>query len=153
MRADDCPLVCINPAFTAVTGYSEAEALGRNCRFLQPPGEAGPVRAAIKAYLNDPGVDNGRFIIPNCRRDGTPILNLVYMAKLHHNASPAFVLGSQFVVTAENGRSELYDRALSESLDQIRDLFSGSEWTLLGSTEALASSLAIIARYYLEQGS
>jgi len=31
----DNPIVFVNPAFTELTGYSSAEAIGRNCRFLQ----------------------------------------------------------------------------------------------------------------------
>ena len=33
----DCPMIYVNPAFLTMTGYSEAESLGRNCRFLQGP--------------------------------------------------------------------------------------------------------------------
>lgn len=33
----DNPIVYANPAFSVMTGYSEAEILGRNCRFLQGP--------------------------------------------------------------------------------------------------------------------
>ena len=33
----DNPIVFVNSAFTELTGYSSAEAIGRNCRFLQGP--------------------------------------------------------------------------------------------------------------------
>ena len=33
----DCPIVYANPAFLALSGYTEAEVLGHNCRFLQGP--------------------------------------------------------------------------------------------------------------------
>ncbi|WP_371418538.1 PAS domain-containing protein [Acidisoma sp. S159] len=33
----DYPLIFVNRAFTALTGFSEKEVLGRNCRFLQGP--------------------------------------------------------------------------------------------------------------------
>ncbi len=33
-RAEDLPLVWVNPAFTTTTGYPAEEVLGRNCRFL-----------------------------------------------------------------------------------------------------------------------
>ena len=33
----DNPIVFVNPAFTELTGYSSAESIGRNCRFLQGP--------------------------------------------------------------------------------------------------------------------
>nr|WP_290228261.1 PAS domain S-box protein [Trichocoleus desertorum] len=32
---DDNPIIYVNPAFSRITGYSVAEVLGRNCRFLQ----------------------------------------------------------------------------------------------------------------------
>ena len=35
--ADDIPLVFVNNAFIKLTGYSEEEVIGRNCRFLQGP--------------------------------------------------------------------------------------------------------------------
>ena len=33
----DNPIIDLNPAFERLTGYARAEALGRNCRFLQGP--------------------------------------------------------------------------------------------------------------------
>ena len=32
-----CPIIYANPAFSVLSGYSEAEILGHNCRFLQGP--------------------------------------------------------------------------------------------------------------------
>ncbi|MGR3491843.1 MAG: PAS domain-containing protein [Shimia sp.] len=37
-RLDDNPIVYVNRAFEDVTGYSQAAAVGRNCRFLQGEG-------------------------------------------------------------------------------------------------------------------
>ena len=34
-RSPDMPIVFASPQFYACTGYSAAEVLGRNCRFLQ----------------------------------------------------------------------------------------------------------------------
>jgi diguanylate cyclase (GGDEF)-like protein/PAS domain S-box-containing protein len=49
--APDMPIVFVNRTFTELTGYSESEVIGRNCRFLQGP-ETDPntierMRAAI----------------------------------------------------------------------------------------------------------
>ncbi len=33
----DTPLVYVSPGFEKMSGYSAAECLGRNCRFLQGP--------------------------------------------------------------------------------------------------------------------
>jgi PAS domain S-box-containing protein len=34
---DDNPIVYVNPAFEKLSGYTQTEAVGRNCRFLQGP--------------------------------------------------------------------------------------------------------------------
>src|SRR5579871_3276074 len=36
-RRPDMPLIFANPAFQRITGYTQEEVLGRNCRFLQGP--------------------------------------------------------------------------------------------------------------------
>jgi PAS domain S-box-containing protein len=74
-RADDMPLIVVNPAFTRMTGYPPQEVLGRNCRFLQGPetDPAGP--AAIRAAL-DAGEEMTVTLL-NHRRDGTPFWNQV----------------------------------------------------------------------------
>jgi PAS domain-containing protein len=36
-RRHDCPIVYASPTFYRLTGYSEDEVVGRNCRFLQSP--------------------------------------------------------------------------------------------------------------------
>lgn len=37
MTIPGCPMICVNEAFCAITGYTREEAEGRNCRFLQGP--------------------------------------------------------------------------------------------------------------------
>lgn len=72
MRPDQ-PLIYVNEGFERLTGYSPAEALGRNCRFLQ--GE-GTDRATIDVIRE--AVESGRECvveIQNYRKDGTPFWN------------------------------------------------------------------------------
>ena len=73
-RAND-PLVWVNPAFTRLTGYSPAEVVGRNCRFLQ--GDATD-RAAIDRIRRalDERVPITEVLL-NYRRDGTAFWNQV----------------------------------------------------------------------------
>jgi two-component system cell cycle sensor histidine kinase/response regulator CckA len=69
----DNPIVYVNPAFTRLTGFPAAEAVGRNCRFLQGP-ETDP---AAVASLRE-AVAAGRpceIEIRNHRRDGSPFWN------------------------------------------------------------------------------
>ncbi|GGL89786.1 PAS domain-containing protein [Nakamurella endophytica] len=74
----DQPLVYVNPAFERLTGYSAAEILGRNCRFLQGADTDPDQVAAIRQ-----AVDNGQEILTllrNYRRDGTAFWNELHMS-------------------------------------------------------------------------
>lgn len=69
----DNPLIFVSEEFERQTGYPAAEALGRNCRFLQGPGTDPRAVAAIHAALDaetEITVD-----ILNYRRDGRPFWN------------------------------------------------------------------------------
>jgi len=72
-QAPDLPLIYVNPAFERITGYAAAEALGRNCRFLQGPEREQPALEAIRAALRT-GTE-GRSLLRNYRKDGTPFWN------------------------------------------------------------------------------
>lgn len=147
----DCPLVGANPAFFEMSGYSADEVIGYNCRFLQPEGGAGPVRARMRRFLKQADALDGKFLIPNVTKGGEPFLNLVYMAKLQRDGETRLVLGSQFRVGKQiENKSEIYDRALKEDLRQLNLLTSENNWVVLGSLDALASSHSIIARTQYE---
>lgn len=148
---EDCPLIAINNRFTEVTGYPAEDVIGRNCRFLQPTGGAGPVRNDIRAFIDTPDRTEGRFLIANVTRDGTPFLNIVYLARLRGPNSEKFILGSQFNVDLDESRVLVYERSLRESLSDIRNLFSDHDWTMLGSMSAIANSAALIAQFRLDR--
>jgi len=65
----DNPISYANSAFTALTGYAEAEVIGRNCRFLQGPRTDPLVVREIHAAVAA-GVRIRRDIL-NYRKDGT----------------------------------------------------------------------------------
>ncbi len=72
-RLPDMPLIYVNPAFEAVTGYSRAETLGRNCRFLQGEDTDGAALAAIREAIAE---RRGVVVeLLNYRKDGTPFWN------------------------------------------------------------------------------
>jgi hypothetical protein len=93
-RRGDNPIEVANPAFCALTGYAEAEIVGRNCRFLAGPATepwlTEQIRAAIRArrpVLVD---------ILNYRRDGTAFRNGVMVTPLFDaDGELAWFLGSQ----------------------------------------------------------
>ncbi|CAK7208770.1 blue light receptor [Sporothrix curviconia] len=85
---NDCPIIYISDNFQHLTGYSNHEILGQNCRFLQAPDgrvEAGSRREFTdnKAVLNiKEKLMSGREVqqsLINYRKGGKPFLNLLTM--------------------------------------------------------------------------
>lgn len=93
-RRPDNPLEIVNPAFCTLTGYREAEILGRNCRFLTgqatDPGATAQLRSSIgerRPVLID---------ILNYRCDGRPFRNGVMITPLFAaDGEVEWFLGSQ----------------------------------------------------------
>ena len=80
-RAPDMPVTYINPAFERMTGYSAAEVLGRNCRFLQGKDTAQPALNELRAALQE-----GRgctVILSNYRKDGTHFWNELSISPIY----------------------------------------------------------------------
>ena len=130
-RRPDNPLEIANPAFCALTGYSEREILGRNCRFLAgeatEPWITDQIRSAIVArrpVLVD---------ILNYRRDGTPFRNGVLVTPLFdEDGQLAWFLGSQVELEpdspvqfdARRARAVSLVKALTERRRQVLELMS-----------------------------
>ncbi len=93
-RLKDNPIIACNAAFVVLTGYSENEIIGRNCRFL-----AGP---ATEPWLTETIRSGVRRHCPvlveilNYKRDGTPFRNAVLVAPtFDEKGELEFFLGSQ----------------------------------------------------------
>jgi len=99
MRKPDCPLIYVNSAFTAITGYSRELAIGYNCRFLQGPetdqAELNRIRAALKA--GDPY--SGELL--NYRLDGSSFWNrlTLYPLRISSSVDPDFYVSNQVDIT------------------------------------------------------
>nr|WP_246315707.1 SpoIIE family protein phosphatase [Kineococcus aurantiacus] len=79
-RTDDFPLVWVNPAFTATTGYAFEEAVGRNCRFLQGPGTDPAAPERMRAALES---GQGTTVtVLNYRKDGLAFWNQVALSPI-----------------------------------------------------------------------
>ena len=76
----DMPIIYVNPAFERITGYSQAEALGRNCRFLQG-NEHDPLQMEeIRRGLTQ--ARNVHVVLQNFRKDGQPFWNDLYISPI-----------------------------------------------------------------------
>jgi len=130
-RRADNPLEVINPAFSALTGYREAEIIGRNCRFLAgaatEPWLTERIREAIRSR-HSVLVD-----ILNYRRDGSPFRNGVLVTPLFDDEGElAWFLGSQVELgpnhepqfAARSARAAALVKALPQRRRQVLTLMA-----------------------------
>ncbi|TXR57439.1 SpoIIE family protein phosphatase [Quadrisphaera setariae] len=108
----DLPLVWVNPAFTAVTGYTFERAVGRNCRFLQGPGTDPAATRRMREALQ-----TGRSItqvLLNYRADGTAFWNQVAMSPVvDADGRVTHYVGIQTDVSGRIAADAERDRALA----------------------------------------
>jgi diguanylate cyclase (GGDEF)-like protein/PAS domain S-box-containing protein len=85
-RAEDMPLVYVNPTFERITGYQAEEVLGRNCRFLQgnPPDESNQ-QALEQIHQGLARGDEVSVMLRNYRKDGTPFWNDLYLSPIRND--------------------------------------------------------------------
>lgn len=93
-RRPDNPLELVNSAFCELTGYSEAEILGHNCRFLSGAWTESEPRAEMRAAIGE--ARSVLVDILNYRRDGSAFRNGVMITPLFDDeGNLEWFLGSQ----------------------------------------------------------
>lgn len=112
----DLPLVYVNPAFGAITGYALDDALGRNCRFLHGSDRDQPGLAELRA-----GLAEGRevsVVLRNYRRDGSLFWNELLVAPVLDDAGQLthFVGVQQDITEARRNEERLAFQALHDDL-------------------------------------
>ena len=115
----DNPIVFCNEAFQALTGYSQDEVLGRNCRFLQGQDSDPAVIAKIRA-----GVTSGESVsveILNYRKDGSTFWNALYLSPVRNDDGEIqFFFASQLDVSKHVAANERVSEQKSEVEEQVR---------------------------------
>ncbi len=74
----DLPITYVNPSFEALTGYSLAEVIGRNCRFLQGEHRDQPELPRVQAALRQG--EPVHVLLRNYRKDGSLFWNDLTLA-------------------------------------------------------------------------
>ena len=77
-RSPDLPIIYVNAKFEKISGYSAAEILGRNCRWLQGNDTDQPGLADIRNAIKNK--TNGYAKLRNYRKDGSMFINELFIS-------------------------------------------------------------------------
>lgn len=140
-KQDDAPIVFANRAFRALTGYSEDEIIGRNCRFLQGP-DTDPAKVAeIRRALENEDVVVVELL--NYRKSGTPFWNALHIGPIYDaDGELLYYFGSQWDVTDVHAAraEERHALAMSRELShRVKNMFAviGSIVNVTGRTRGI----------------
>lgn len=115
---EDNPIVYVNQAFTATTGYARSASIGRNCRFLQ--GE-GTDKASVDILRESVGAEQNVAVdILNYKANGQPFMNrLIVSPIVDTNGKTQYFVGIQKELrTGERAPSA---DEISEQLMEVQD--------------------------------
>jgi PAS domain S-box-containing protein len=142
----DNPIVYCNTAFENISGYSRAEIIGHNCRFLQQVDRGQKERAILRdAIVN--GLDC-KVEIRNYRKNGDLFWNELYMSPIkNEEGHVTHFIGVQNEVTARKKaeqdlrqHQELMERKIVERTQSLRE----SEAFLSSIIETVRESLLVL---------
>jgi PAS domain S-box-containing protein len=123
---EDNPLIYVNDRFTELTGYTEEEVCGSNCRFLQGEHTNPESVARMREAIDDEEPVTAE--LRNYRKDGTEFYNRVSIAPVHgEDGEVVNYVGFQQDITEEKEREQEYERVveLLNHTEQIADVGGG----------------------------
>lgn len=129
-RQPDNPIVFVNDAFGRLTGYSRAETLGQNCRFLQGPGTSATDVSRIRDSIERRVPIEIELL--NYRKNGSTFWNKLLISPVFDaDGELTFFFASQFDVTPDKERitrlSTDRDVLETEIENRILDLSAAEE--------------------------
>ena len=114
----DLPLVYVNKAFEAITGYTLAETVGKNCRFLQGnERDQQGVQQLREAIKNKKPIE---VVLRNYRKNGELFYNHLLISPLFDSkGNLLYFLGVQYDITPQI-RAEEEIKTLKEQLAALK---------------------------------
>ncbi|GAB4822542.1 hypothetical protein N2152v2_009588 [Parachlorella kessleri] len=134
-REPDNPIVYASSSFFELTGYSPAEVLGRNCRFLQGPETSHQAVLEIRDAIREDRPCSTCLV--NYKKDGTKFWNAFYLEPIRcvESGCVLYYVGAQADVTqlVEQGGAQCVATAAHEEqqrAEQVRRQLSDhrQEW-------------------------
>ncbi|WP_298824785.1 PAS domain-containing protein [uncultured Planococcus sp.] len=111
----DNPIIYTNKTFIEMTGYTQEEVIGRNCRFLQGPGTAKEDIQKMKEAIADE--KQVILTLQNYRKDGSPFWNRLAIEPVRIEDKLYFI-GTQTDITLERSQQQ----AIMANEDEIEKL-------------------------------
>lgn len=97
---EDMPIVYVNKAFERMTGYSQTEIVGKNCRFLQGKDREQPARYQLAEAIKRR--EPVEVTLRNYKKNGELFYNRLKLTPLFdHNDKLLYFLGVQYDVTQQ----------------------------------------------------
>ncbi len=123
---EDLPIVFANRAFRALTGYSEEEIIGNNCRFLQGPDtDPEPIARIRDAIVNEQVVV---VELLNYRKNGTSFWNALHLGPIYNDQGELiYFFGSQWDVSGVRAAraEERHAREMARELShRMKNMFA-----------------------------
>ncbi len=111
----DNPLIYVNAGFERLTGYSAAEVIGRNCRFLQGPGGNPQTVDILRSAVRERRAVTVQLL--NYRKNGAPFWNRLSITPVSDATGVVtHFIGVQSDVTVEREATD----ALREANERLR---------------------------------
>ncbi|WP_312599195.1 histidine kinase famiy protein [Brevundimonas sp.] len=141
-RQPDNPIAFANNAFLDLTGYEEAEVVGRNCRFLQG---AQTDRETVSELRDAVAAKRAIAVeILNYRRDGSPFWNAVFMGPIFDEQGELlYFFASQLDVTRRRESEQVSRQA--QKMEAIGQLTAGLAHDFNNLLQVVGGSLERIA--------
>lgn len=114
----DMPLVYVNKAFEAITGYTLAETVGKNCRFLQGNDrDQQGIQQLREAIKNKKPIE---VVLRNYRKNGELFYNHLLISPLFDSkGNLLYFLGVQYDITPQI-QAEEEIKSLKEQLAALK---------------------------------
>ena len=118
-RQPDNPIVFCNEAFSFMTGYSEEEILGTNCRFLQGPETDRDVVAQVRAAIARS--DEIAVELLNYRKNGSTFWNALFVSPVYDDAGElVYFFSSQLDISRRREAEDaLHEAQKMEAVGQL----------------------------------
>lgn len=125
-RLPDNPIIYVNEGFRKITGYTNDDVLGRNCRFMRGPETNPKTNAEMRSRLA--AAQSVSCEVLNYRKNREPFWNRLFISPVFdENQTLTHFVGIQFDITevkaaeavAERAREQLAATARFEALAQL----------------------------------